>query len=80
MSLVLAVKVPGSHVHWKNTDMSGLTRKEAPDRSKINMQQAHEVRYWTRHLNISREDLEKAIDKVGNAAAAVRKELGLDQE
>jgi predicted RNA-binding protein YlqC (UPF0109 family) len=58
--------------------MSGLTRKEAPDRSKINMQQAHEVRYWTRHLNISREDLEKAIDKVGNAAAAVRKELGLD--
>ena len=58
--------------------MSGLTRKEAPDRSKINMQQPHEVRHWTRHLNVSREDLQKAIDKVGNAAAAVRKELGLE--
>ena len=59
--------------------MSGLTRKEAADRSKINMQQPHEVRYWTRHLNVSKEELQKAIDKVGNAAASVRKELGLDQ-
>ena len=57
--------------------MSGLTRKEAADRSKINMQQPHEVRYWTRHLGVSRDALEKAIDKVGNGAAAVRKELGL---
>jgi hypothetical protein len=65
-------------VHWKNTDMSGLTRKEAADRSKINMQQPHEVRYWTRHLGVSKEELQKAIDKVGNAAATVRKELGLE--
>jgi Protein of unknown function (DUF3606) len=71
---------PDSHVHWKNTDMSGLTRKEAADRSKINMQQPHEIRYWRRHLGVSREDLQKAIDKVGNAAASVRKELGLEQQ
>lgn len=57
--------------------MNGLTRKEAADRSKINMQQPHEARYWTRHLGVSRDALEKAIDKVGNGAAAVRKELGL---
>jgi predicted RNA-binding protein YlqC (UPF0109 family) len=56
--------------------MNGLTRKETPDRSKINLHQPDEVQYWTRHLNVSKEDLQKAIDKVGNAAAAVRKELG----
>ena len=58
--------------------MSGLTRKEAADRSKINMQQPREIRYWTRHLSISKADLQKAVEKVGNAAAAVRKELGLE--
>jgi hypothetical protein len=47
-----------------------------PDRSKINMSEDYEVRYWTKHLNVSREVLQCAVDKVGNSAAAVRKELG----
>jgi uncharacterized protein DUF3606 len=46
-----------------------------PDRSKINMSEDYEVQYWTRHLGVSRESLQRAIDKVGNSAAAVRKEL-----
>ena len=48
----------------------------APDRSKIAMDQDHEVRYWTKHLGVSREDLQRAVDKIGNSAAAVRKQLG----
>jgi hypothetical protein len=56
--------------------MDGLTKKETPDRSKINMHQPHEVHYWTKHLNVSKEELQKAIDKVGNSAAAVRKQTG----
>ena len=55
--------------------MDGLTRKEAPDRSKINMQVASEVKCWTHELGVTREQLQKLVDKVGNAAAAVRKEL-----
>ncbi|WP_065755779.1 DUF3606 domain-containing protein [Bradyrhizobium paxllaeri] len=55
-----------------------LTRREQPGRSKINMNQDHEVHYWTRHLNIAKEELQKVIDKVGNSAAAVRKELAAD--
>jgi hypothetical protein len=39
------------------------------------MHEPHEVQYWTRHLNVSKEQLQKAVDKVGNSAAAVRKEL-----
>ena len=59
--------------------MDGLTKKETPDRSKINMHQPHEVHYWTKHLNVSKEELQKAIDKVGNSAAAVRKQLGISR-
>ena len=55
-----------------------LTAREQPDRSKINMNQIHEVRHWTKHLNVSKEELQKAIEKVGNSAAAVRKELAVD--
>lgn len=46
-----------------------------PDRSKINLSEPYEVQYWTRHLGVTREALEKVIDKVGDSAAAVRKEL-----
>jgi len=53
-----------------------MIKKDQPDRSKINIHEPHEVKYWTRALGISKEDLQKAVDKVGNAAAAVRKELG----
>ena len=60
--------------------MDSLTKRETADRSKINMHQPHEVHYWTRHLNVSREDLQQAIDKVGNGAAAVRKQLATKQE
>ena len=56
----------------------GLITREQPDRSKINMNQIHEVRYWTKHFNISTEELLKAIEKVGNSAAAIRKELAVD--
>ena len=55
--------------------MDSLTKREQPDRSKINMHEAHEVKYWTHQLGVSREELQAAVEKVGNAAAAVRKEL-----
>jgi hypothetical protein len=55
--------------------MNGLTKKGAPDRSKINMHHPCEVKCWTHELGVSREQLQKLVDKVGNAAAAVRKEL-----
>ena len=47
-----------------------------PDRSFINMSEDYEVKYWTKHLGVSREQLQRAVDKVGNSAAAVRKQLG----
>jgi hypothetical protein len=51
-------------------------RRGMPDRSKIRMNEDHEVRYWTKHLGVTRDELQGAVDKVGNSAAAVRKQLG----
>jgi hypothetical protein len=44
------------------------------------MNEPHEVKYWTHALGVSRQELQKAIDKVGNSAATVRKELGIDHD
>ena len=55
--------------------MQSLKNKGQQDRSKINMHEPREVQYWTKHLKVSREELQRVVDKVGNGAAAVRKEL-----
>jgi hypothetical protein len=60
--------------------MDSLTRKEQRDRSKIHMHEAYEVKCWTKALGVSKEQLQKAVDKVGNSVAAVRKELAVQAE
>lgn len=55
--------------------MESLTKREPPDRSKINVHQPDELKAWTRALNVTREELLAAVDKVGDSAAGVRKEL-----
>jgi hypothetical protein len=57
--------------------VDNLHSKNQPDRSKINMDEDYEVKYWLHQLGVSREQLQRAVDKVGNAAAAVRKELAV---
>ena len=53
------------------------TSRTYVDRSKINMSEDDEVTLWTKRLGISRDDLEKAVEKVGNSVSAVRKQLAL---
>lgn len=50
-----------------------------PDRGKINMSDDVVVRYWCKHLGITRPQLLRVIDKVGNSAGAVEKELGVER-
>jgi hypothetical protein len=56
--------------------MDDLKKKGTADRSKINMHEVWEVEYWTKELGVSKAELQRLVDKVGNSAAAVRKELG----
>ena len=45
------------------------------DRSKIMLDQEDEFRHWARHFGVTKDELTRAVEKVGNSAAAVRKEL-----
>ena len=54
-----------------------LRSKSPPDRSKIELQHPAEVKYWSKHLGITADELQRVIEKVGNSAATVRKELQL---
>ena len=51
-----------------------ITKTVSPDRSKIVPQQ-DQIKYWIKHLGVTRDDLARVVAKVGNSAAAVRKEL-----
>ena len=52
-----------------------LSKRSQPHRSKIAVNDAFELRYWRKHLGVSKEELQRAVDKVGNSAAAVKKQL-----
>jgi hypothetical protein len=56
--------------------MSDDTRQRGPqDASRININQDHEVRYWTNALGVSEADLCKAVGAVGVSADKVRQYL-----
>jgi hypothetical protein len=54
-----------------------MISKITPDRSKIAIEREDQVKYWTRHFGVTKDELARAIERVGNSAAAVRKELGV---
>jgi len=57
--------------------MDDLTKRGTADRSRISMQEVWEEEYLTKELGASKNELRRIIKKVGDSAAAVRKELGL---
>jgi len=46
------------------------------DRDKINVNEDYELRDWSKKFGVSKEELKKAVQKVGNSAEAVRNQLG----
>jgi hypothetical protein len=60
----------------KEKSMSDNKELRAPqDASRIAMGEDYEVRYWTNKFGVSREELQRAVDAVGNSAAAVEQHL-----
>ena len=53
-----------------------LKNRGAQTRARVNVNEDHEVRYWTQKWNVSKEQLAAAVNKVGVAADAVARELG----
>jgi Protein of unknown function (DUF3606). len=55
-----------------------LNKKGFQDRSRINMNEDHEVAYWTEKFGVTKEELQKAIDRTGtNSADEIEKALDL---
>jgi hypothetical protein len=43
------------------------------------MEREDELKYWIKHFGVTKDQLARAIEKVGNSAAAVRKQLAFDE-
>jgi hypothetical protein len=57
-------------------DMTDDKSKRGPqDRSRVNLSEDYEVRYWSKKFKVTPDLLRAAVEKVGNGAAAVEKEL-----
>jgi len=54
-----------------------LKTRRPLDAQRINMNQAHEVAYWTRTLGVSELYLRIIVNKVGDSVTAVKKYLGI---
>ena len=53
-----------------------LKDKGQADRLRINVNEGHELTYWTKALGVTADELQKAVKAVGVMAADVRKHLG----
>jgi hypothetical protein len=51
------------------------TNRGPQDRSRINLGEDYEVRYWTDKFGVSKSQLEEAVRKTGSSAAAVEEAL-----
>lgn len=56
--------------------MSDTNARNAADSSRISLTQDHEVRYWTKALDVTEERLRQLVKDHGNSADAVRLALG----
>lgn len=58
------------------SDMADDKNNRGPqDRARISMSEDYEVRYWTETLGVTKEELQRAVDQVGNGSEAVREFL-----
>ncbi|MGB7097460.1 MAG: DUF3606 domain-containing protein [Xanthobacteraceae bacterium] len=52
-----------------------MSKSATSDRSKIAMDHPDEVKYWIKHFGVTLEELRHTVERVGNSASAVRKEI-----
>ena len=51
------------------------SRRGPADRQRINLNEDHEVRYWTKELGVDKQKLKAIVQRVGNRVDTVRAEL-----
>ena len=53
-----------------------LSNRGPQDRSRVNVNETHELRYWTKELGATEAQLRAAVAAAGTSAQAVRNYLG----
>jgi hypothetical protein len=53
-----------------------LNERGPQDRSRINVNEDYELRYWTKTLGVTPEQLRDAVNQVGPSVEKVREHLG----
>ena len=46
------------------------------DRSRVNLSEDYEVRYWTKELGVTKDELARLVHQHGNSVEKLRQELG----
>jgi Protein of unknown function (DUF3606) len=70
-----AERIPRDPVSSNSQAAKTISKAITPDRSKIIIEREDHVKYWTRHFSVTKDELARAIERVANSAAAVRKQL-----
>jgi hypothetical protein len=52
------------------------TKPGEPDRSRINLNEDYEVRYWCKELRVSPDELQHMVAEHGNSVEKIRAALG----
>lgn len=55
-----------------------LKNSGSQDRARINVNEQHEVAYWTEELGVTKDRLAQLVKEVGPSAKAVREKLAAD--
>src|SRR5262245_53990664 len=70
------VLLPCRLVSLENTIMTDNLKDRGPqDRSRISLEQEHEVRYWSKKFQCTEEELRAAVGRVGASATLVEQLL-----
>src|SRR5436305_5534600 len=72
-------EVPGMPLTFQQGGIAMQRVKHPPIRNKIDMTDRAQVRAWTRRLRLRANELAAIIEKVGNSAGAVTKEVELQR-
>ncbi len=52
-----------------------LQQRGGQDRERINVNEPHELRYWSRQFNVSEDDVKAAVEAVGDRVDDVRERV-----
>jgi hypothetical protein len=52
------------------------TKRGPQDRTRINLSEDYEVRYWSERFGVAPERLREVVNEVGNSVEKVRERLG----